>query len=219
MGEWLAKIGATWGVVFALLALLILAAGRARWMKWPAKRSRVNREELHIEEFRRTVDELLIELESASIAIESRISAQFDRLKEFERCVDEKLLRFKLIGAPSSPGVESLDRAATVEVTPPKERAGPIGAANEMRPAIPLGPSLGKRERFSRRPGRFVKAGSDAGPSVQLARIQQMAEDGSSPAAIAEKLHVPLGEVETYLSIRQFARLQSSNPLRQIDKS
>ena len=211
MVEWLAKIGATWGTALALLAALVLAAANSRRLLRMFKRGRVNREELHVEEFRRTIDELLVELETAATAIESRISVQLVRLNEAGRSIDEKLRRIELIGASSCPCAESPDRAASADVAPPANQNDHISIATEGRLAIPAGPRAGNRERVSRRAGKFVKATLDAGQSAKFAKIQQMAEDGSSSAAIAENLQVPLGEVETYLSLRQFARSQTSS--------
>lgn len=207
MGEWLAKIGASWGAACALGVALLLAAGGTRRLMRSVKRKRVNREGLHIEEFRRTIDALLVELESAATAIESRISSQLERLSEAERSIDDKLRRFELISVSSRrDDPEFPDRADSADVAAAENRTSHISVASEVRVANAPGPAESKRERVSRRPGKFSKAGFDAGQSARLSKIQQMAEDGSSPAAIAECLHLPLGEVETYLSLRQFAQ-------------
>lgn len=206
MGEWLAKLGASWGTGVALIAGLVLVANGIRRVVRIFTRRRSHRDDMHVEEFRRAVDELLAEFERAAIAIESRIAAQFDHLAEAERRIDEKRRQMTLAHVGSECSEEMTSEPPVPAAAPHQPPPVEFTISTQSQLAIPAGPAPPFRESRSRRIGRYAKSTPDQFQTDLLARIRQMADDGSSPAAIAEALHIPLGDVETYLSLRQLVR-------------
>lgn len=187
----IAKLGLTGGLAAAGLAAVCILWFVLRARLAALRRARrIAAEATEIEDFRRTVSELLVELDQSAARVASQIQDHFARLTDLQRDVDDKLRRFTLAGGA----------AATTVVA---ERTSPSEPATQPNVAIP-------RMR-SRKTQRRVET-ADTPPIEPVAALHDpridnvlaLSDAGETPIRIAESTGMLLGEVELLLALREY---------------
>jgi hypothetical protein len=135
------------------------------------------------EQLRQAMEELLAQLEETATRVDTQIAARTTKLEELLRQADERVLGTTAGGTAVPAGGTAVLAGGTAVL------AGGT--------AVPAG-------------GTAVPAGGTAVPAVkphgdQRQRVCELADQGKTPIAIAEALHMPIGEVELILNVRHLS--------------
>lgn len=160
-----------------LVLLAVAALRRSQQGRATAREiTRAQRAQVRDErEVERSMDDLLTQLEEISRRIDAQVDSGLARLEAAIRAADARIAR--------------LD-----EASPPPARHASANPADSPRPVVPAAPQ-----------GECPPAIPSFSPDQRRRRIYELADAGTSPLTIADKLHIPIGEVELILSLRKFA--------------
>ncbi|MBU0638948.1 MAG: hypothetical protein KKB50_08800 [Planctomycetes bacterium] len=162
---------------------------------------------------RRSMDDLLLQLEEVSRRINAQVDTKFVKLERVIRDADERIARLEgvlarfdrvrggasTLSAPPAPPVAG-KRPTNASALPERTEPPSTGRAT-ARPVEPdVGRPLGKP-----RSGHSAKAGESApGANERFRDVYELADAGRTAGQIAETLGKPLGEVELILNLREF---------------
>lgn len=199
MNDLIAKLGLTGGLAAAGLAVACAAwfILRGRMAAWRRTR-RMAADATEIEDFRRTVGELLLELDQSAARVAGQIQEHFDRLTELQADVEDKLRRYSLASAAPTPII--------AERTIATEPATPAATAIPLMPSRPISRAQAVRERRS---ADFEKPRENSSPVAatrdpRVEQVFELADAGQKPIQIAESTGMLLGEVEILLALRKY---------------
>lgn len=204
MSEIAAKLGLAGGLTAVGLAVacILYFVLRGRLQAWRRGR-RIAAEATEIEEFRKTVGELLVELDQSAARVAAQIQEHFERLDALQRDVDDKLRRYSLASA-----------APTAVIAERSTRSEPATKANA---AIPVAGTRASRKHTAQEQwhsasskGPDESAGASASAPVtanrdpRVDRVFELSDAGEKPIRIAEFMGMLLGEVELLLALRKY---------------
>jgi hypothetical protein len=160
------------------LVLLAVAALRRSQLHRITARELTRTERAQVREesdVQHSMDDLLTQLDEVSRRIDAQVDSGLSRLEAAIKAADVRIAR--------------LDQA-----TPSSGKRSQPDAPNAATPAAPTPP-----------PAEPLSAPASSSPDQRRRKIYELADAGAAPLTIADKLHIPLGEVELILNLRKFA--------------
>ncbi len=133
-----------------------------------------------------TLDELLIQLEEASRRVGAEIDTKYARLEALLRDADLRIARLEQLG----------DARRTTPEPSEAEASAPV----QDEPAQPTPPAGSESSSQAAREPVAERFADDA----RFRRIFELVDGGASPIAVAERLGMPLGEVELIINLRKY---------------
>ncbi len=148
------------------------------------------------EEVRRSMEELLTQLEEVADRINAQTGARFAELQDLIAAADQRIAQLQgAVDRPDNrdrPRCDDRPRARATAVPPPVSTP----ADHALSPALAEPPVVSA-------PVSAVAPPATA-RSERFRRIYELADSGSTSIAIADALRLPLGEVELVLSLRRY---------------
>lgn len=200
--------------LWLLLFVLVMVTGslwilRRRTHRQPVTRM-ATREKLdrvrEQSQMRRSMDELLLQLEDLSRRINAHVDTKFVKLETVVRDADDRIRRLEqLLAQARTPAQRPTTPSTAAGVIPPIAVNRSSGNGTESSAVGHDSPT--NRPTASPTP-QMPNAAATTSPTVfepltpQHRRIFELADQGSSAAEIAESLNVMLGEVELVLNLR-----------------
>jgi hypothetical protein len=167
-----------------LVLLAVAALRRSQLHRVTARElTRTERAQVREEsEVQHSMDDLLTQLEEVSRRIDAQVDSGLNRLEAAIKAADARIARLDQ-ATPSSGKRSQPDASRATPSVPPS----PPPAAATPPPAVP------------------PPAPPSSSPDQRRRKIYELADAGAAPLTIADKLHIPLGEVELILNLRKFA--------------
>lgn len=204
-------------ICLVLLAVSVLRRAQQR----PATTRDLTREQLarlrDQREIRDSLDEILVQLEEVSRRVNAQLDTKFVRLETAIRDADQRIARLHALlhragdaadtGRPARPpGPDARAAGPPPAVGSPPEFEPALGAAAESRAdpgttGRPPSPAAADRPEAA---ADNADGGAAAARPPRFQRIYELADAGNPPIAIADALHMPLGEVELILGLRNY---------------
>lgn len=151
-------------------------------------------------QLRGSMEELLLRLEEVSRRTNAQLDTKFARLEAVVRDADDRIGRLeRLVAAAGVAANRAAAEEGNLASAPPTADSGGDaagagdpgrGSAPAVRPSEHRGQPVPAREADSRVP-------------ADVRRIRELADGGLTPIKIAERLGLPLGEVELVLNLRR----------------
>lgn len=170
-------------LAFCAAAGLVVLLRRWQYRVGEGRRATVESraERREAESVRRTLEELLAEVERAAARLDERINAQLRLLESAEARIASRISALSDLEAR-----HECDELHVVQKTPPKPAESTRSPARSRSPIVSqTRDALGADERHQ--------------------AIYALADSGASPAAIAEARRSPIGEIELILNLRRLA--------------
>ncbi|GMU83608.1 MAG: hypothetical protein AMXMBFR47_34780 [Planctomycetota bacterium] len=183
------------GPLTALLALCAVAGAVVLLRRWQHRTGDLRRATVETragrreaEAVRRSLEELLAEVESATARLDDRIASRLRDLEVVEARIDARLSEFH----QSPPFDPAAARSHSTLVQTPPRTESPSRSVSSPVLGAPTASIVARATR-------------PVEPDARFAAIYELFDAGAAAPAVAEKTGVPLGEVETILGLRRLA--------------
>jgi hypothetical protein len=194
------------GVVLLTFFSLMLVRRNRQRSQANSQRVRAEYEALREHKaLRGSLDDLLLQIEDMARRVNAQLDTKFAKLETVVRHADERIRRLERLVQEAAAARAAMSRASAEPS--PQAAAQTPGQPAQVDVVIDDSPAV-EPEAADPPPSEEPPAERPTPAPVtynQMKRIYDLADQGLTPMKVAEKLHVPIGEVEVVLNVRRFA--------------
>jgi ABC-type transporter Mla subunit MlaD len=194
------------GVVLLTFFSLMLVRRNRQRSQANSRRVRAEFESLRQHKaLRGSLDDLLLQIEEMARRVNAQLDTKFAKLETVVHHADERIRRLERLVQEAAAARAAMSRTAAE--SPPQTAAQAPGHPPQVDVLIDDPPTV-EPQAAETQPAQAPPAERPTpAPATynQMKRVYELADHGLTALKIAEKLHLPIGEVELVLNIRRFA--------------